>query len=83
MKLAFGKMAMTPDTFWSMSLKEWECAYQGFVEFHSSSADTSGEKRQKPIQHKSKNVRALRTKHRPISVDEFEALMKAADGSND
>jgi uncharacterized phage protein (TIGR02216 family) len=35
MKLALGKMQMSPDTFWNMSLIEFFSATEGFSEFHS------------------------------------------------
>lgn len=35
MKLALGKMQMTPDVFWGMSIKEFFAATDGFSEFHS------------------------------------------------
>ena len=40
MQLAFGKMGMTPDVFWSMSFQEWFAAIEGFVDFHSSDSGT-------------------------------------------
>ena len=35
MKIALGKMQMSPDVFWNMSIQEFNCAVDGFAEFHS------------------------------------------------
>tara|TARA_R110000868_G_scaffold159664_1_gene388655 strand:- start:286 stop:456 length:171 start_codon:yes stop_codon:yes gene_type:complete len=36
MRLAFGKMMMSSNEFWSMSLTEFFLAAEGFVEFNSN-----------------------------------------------
>lgn len=35
MKIALGKMGMSPDVFWNMSITEFYAAIEGFAEFHS------------------------------------------------
>jgi|TARA_R110000868_G_scaffold61095_2_gene185824 uncharacterized phage protein (TIGR02216 family) len=37
MRLAFGKMMMSPANFWGMSLPEFFLATEGFVEFNGNS----------------------------------------------
>ena len=31
MKVAFGHLRYTPDTFWSMSMREWRLAWAGYA----------------------------------------------------
>ena len=35
MERALGKMQMSPDSFWNMSMIEFNAALNGFAEFHS------------------------------------------------
>lgn len=64
-KLAFGKMQISPDIFWSMSLMEWLLAIEGFREFHSPPEDQQN----KPGQSNNKQA---------MSPDRLKELMRAA-----
>ena len=44
MQLAFGKMQIRPDDFWSMSFEEFMSAIQGFSEFHSNGSSSPMDK---------------------------------------
>lgn len=35
MEIGLGKMQMSPDSFWNMSILEFNAALNGFAEFHS------------------------------------------------
>tara|TARA_R110000764_G_scaffold101799_2_gene187134 strand:- start:1887 stop:2057 length:171 start_codon:yes stop_codon:yes gene_type:complete len=37
MEIGLGKMQMSPDSFWDMSMEEFNAALNGFAEFHSGS----------------------------------------------
>lgn len=39
MKTALGKLGWTPDTFWSATWIEFECAIKGLAEFHGAGTD--------------------------------------------
>ena len=64
-KLAFGKMLISPDVFWRMSLLEWLLAIEGFCEFHSPPEDQQNNS----VQTGNKKV---------MSSDRLKELMKAA-----